>query len=81
MIVGFPGETEEDFLDTAEYLRDFEFKEIRVYRYSDRPNSYSSQFPGKVSEAENLYASSGFRQTGKKRGDSKGELSQKGLGM
>ena len=39
VIVGFPGETEEDFLDTYHFLKDLPVSYLHVFTYSERPNT------------------------------------------
>ncbi len=39
VIVGFPGETEEDFLETLEVVREAEYDAIFSFRYSPRPGT------------------------------------------
>jgi tRNA A37 methylthiotransferase MiaB len=48
VLVGFPGETEDDFEDTLSFLRAIRFDLIDVYPYSDRPRIESREFAGKV---------------------------------
>ena len=50
VLVGFPGESEQEFEDTLKLLRTVKFDRVDVYRYSDRPNTEATQLPGKVSE-------------------------------
>ncbi len=50
IIVGFPGETEEDFLDTLDMLEKVRFHEIFSFKYSDRPFAVASKFAEKVPE-------------------------------
>ncbi len=52
VMVGFPGETEEDFLATLDLIRDVRFDTLFSFRYSDRPFAAARLFPDKVSEAE-----------------------------
>ena len=49
VIVGFPGETEEDFAETIGFLRDVPFSYIEAFRYEDRPGIPSASLPEKVS--------------------------------
>ena len=42
-IVGFPGETEEDFLDTLTVVREAEYDTIFSFRYSARPGTVASK--------------------------------------
>ena len=37
--MGFPGETEEDFLKTFKFIRDSEISYLHVFTYSERPNT------------------------------------------
>jgi len=49
VIVGFPGETEEDFLLTFNFLKDLPISYLHVFTYSDRPNTKSIDMENKVS--------------------------------
>lgn len=49
IIVGFPGETEDDFDATVQLLKDVQFDDITINLYSDRPNTESSMMKDKVS--------------------------------
>ena len=48
IIVGFPGETDEDFEQLAEYLERSPLTHIHVFPYSDRPGTPASAMDGKV---------------------------------
>jgi tRNA-2-methylthio-N6-dimethylallyladenosine synthase len=50
VIVGFPGETEEDFAQTMSLLETVRFHGSFSFKYSDRPNTRSAAFPDKVEE-------------------------------
>lgn len=50
LIVGFPGESETDFLETMELIRNLGFEKVQIHKYSDRPNTPSSGLPNKISE-------------------------------
>ena len=39
VIVGFPGETDEDFLETVNFLKDLEVSYLHVFTYSERANT------------------------------------------
>ena len=39
VIVGFPGETDEDFLDTYNFLNDLDISYLHVFTYSERDNT------------------------------------------
>ena len=48
VIVGFPGETEEDFNDTYNYCKNIKFAKIHVFPYSDRNGTVASKMNNKV---------------------------------
>jgi threonylcarbamoyladenosine tRNA methylthiotransferase MtaB len=48
VIVGFPGETDEDFAQLTSYLERSPLTHLHVFPYSDRPGTVASQLPGKV---------------------------------
>ncbi len=50
IIVGFPGETEEDFEATLALVQEVDYENIFSFKYSDRPNAPSTKFRKKVSE-------------------------------
>lgn len=48
VIVGFPGESEEDFLETYNYCKSIGFAKIHVFPYSDRNGTVASKMENKV---------------------------------
>ncbi|RKY90970.1 tRNA (N6-isopentenyl adenosine(37)-C2)-methylthiotransferase MiaB [candidate division KSB1 bacterium] len=52
IIVGFPGEEEDDFRQTVELVREVEFDSAFVFKYSPRPGTRAAQFDDVVSAAE-----------------------------
>ena len=48
IIVGFPGETDEDFSDTLELSKEVGFSKIHVFPYSDRTGTVASRMKNKV---------------------------------
>lgn len=48
IIVGFPGETEEEFQETLAIMRDVKFAKVHMFPYSDRPRTRSNLMPNKV---------------------------------
>ena len=48
VIVGFPGETDEDFIDTYNYCKSIKFAKIHVFPYSDRNGTVASKMTNKV---------------------------------
>jgi threonylcarbamoyladenosine tRNA methylthiotransferase MtaB len=51
MIVGFPGETDDDFCANLEYLPTSPLSHVHVFPYSDRPGTTATGFPAKVAGA------------------------------
>ncbi|QVL56324.1 MAG: tRNA (N(6)-L-threonylcarbamoyladenosine(37)-C(2))-methylthiotransferase MtaB [Simkaniaceae bacterium] len=49
IIVGFPGETEEEFEETLQLMREVRFAKVHMFPYSDRPKTRASRMPNKVS--------------------------------
>ena len=49
VIVGFPGETKEDFLDTYQFLNDLDISYLHVFTYSERDNTPAAKMAGVVS--------------------------------
>jgi hypothetical protein len=45
LIVGFPGETDGDFRDTLELVREVRFVDGYSFRYSPRPGTAAAEFP------------------------------------
>ncbi len=50
MIVGFPGETEEDFALTVDFAKKAKFLMIHVFPYSERRGTVAPTLPGRVPE-------------------------------
>ena len=48
VIVGFPGETEEDFKETLDFCKKIKFSKIHVFPYSDRTGTVASTMKDKV---------------------------------
>lgn len=48
VIVGFPGETREDFLDTYEFLNQLDISYLHVFTYSERENTPAIAMEGSV---------------------------------
>ena len=43
LIVGFPGETEEQFEDSVQLIQDLRFDKVHVAMYSTRPNTFAQR--------------------------------------
>ncbi|MCM1540400.1 MAG: tRNA (N(6)-L-threonylcarbamoyladenosine(37)-C(2))-methylthiotransferase MtaB [Blautia sp.] len=50
IIVGFPGETEEEFEETKRFLEKVGFYEMHVFKYSRREGTAAASMPGQVPE-------------------------------
>ncbi|MCR4991250.1 MAG: tRNA (N(6)-L-threonylcarbamoyladenosine(37)-C(2))-methylthiotransferase MtaB [Lachnospiraceae bacterium] len=50
VIAGFPGETNEEFEATKEFVRKIGFFELHVFKYSKRKNTVAATMKGQVSE-------------------------------
>lgn len=48
VIVGFPGESREDFLETYEFLNALDISYLHVFTYSERDNTIAAQMEGTV---------------------------------
>jgi threonylcarbamoyladenosine tRNA methylthiotransferase CDKAL1 len=48
ILVGFPGETDEDFQKSVELVKEVHFSKVEVYQYEDRPGTEASTLPNKV---------------------------------
>lgn len=48
VIVGFPGETREDFIDTYNFLNELNISYLHVFTYSERENTLAAEMNGSV---------------------------------
>ncbi len=48
VIVGFPGETESDFLETYQFIQNLDVSYLHVFTYSERANTPAAEMPGVV---------------------------------
>ena len=48
IIVGFPGETDEEFNQTFEFLKKIKFSKMHVFRYSPRKGTPAATYPNQV---------------------------------
>ncbi|OGN52922.1 MAG: tRNA (N(6)-L-threonylcarbamoyladenosine(37)-C(2))-methylthiotransferase MtaB [Chlamydiae bacterium GWC2_50_10] len=51
VIVGFPGETERDFEESLEVVREVEFAKVHVFPYSPRERTRAALFPDRLPQA------------------------------
>jgi len=49
-IVGFPGETEEDFQELLSFMKETKFERLGIFRYSQEEGSAAAELPGQVPE-------------------------------
>ncbi len=52
LIIGFPGETKQDFEKLLKFVDETKFDNIALFEYHDEPLAASSKLPNKVSDAE-----------------------------
>ena len=52
MIVGFPGETQADFIETISLMETIQFDGVFAFKYSDRPSTPARAFSPKIPEQE-----------------------------
>lgn len=50
VIVGFPGESEEEFLQTEAYLKQIHFYEMHIFKYSKRQGTRAAKMPDQIPE-------------------------------
>lgn len=48
IIVGFPGETEEEFLETVEFVKDIQFAQIHIFPFSPREGTPAAKMRAQV---------------------------------
>ncbi len=51
IIVGFPGETEEEFCELLEFVKDVKFDRMGVFAYSQEEDTAAAGFPDQIDEA------------------------------
>lgn len=52
VIIGFPGEGEDEFLETYNFLNELDVSYLHVFTYSERPNTRAVELPHVVSSEE-----------------------------
>lgn len=50
IIVGFPGETEEEFQETCDFVKKVHFYEIHIFKYSRRDGTVAARMPQQIQE-------------------------------
>lgn len=51
IIVGFPGETEEEFAETCDFVKELLFSDVHVFPYSVRPGTRAAGMQGQIAES------------------------------
>ncbi|MGA2517345.1 MAG: tRNA (N(6)-L-threonylcarbamoyladenosine(37)-C(2))-methylthiotransferase MtaB [Thermodesulfobacteriota bacterium] len=67
VIVGFPGETEEKFKHTYEFVESLPFSYLHVFPFSRRKGTPAFQFPERVNEREIKKRAEAMRELGKQK--------------
>jgi len=67
VIVGFPGETEAEFLETYHFLNELPVSYLHVFTYSERPNTPAAAMPGTVAMHERHQRSKMLRSLSAKK--------------
>ena len=67
VIVGFPGETEADFLETYQFINELEVSYLHVFTYSERANTPAAEMEGSVSMKERNRRSRMLRNLSEKK--------------
>ena len=57
VIVGFPGETDDDFFDTYNFLNELDISYLHVFTYSERPNTDALEIGAMVSKEDRTHRS------------------------
>lgn len=65
IIVGFPGETEEDFTETVRFVRSLPLTHLHVFPYSRRPGTAAAALPGQVPPADRERRAAALRELGR----------------
>lgn len=50
LMVGFPGETEEEFVELLDFVKNYKLDNVGIFKYSREEESYSAKLDGHISE-------------------------------
>lgn len=64
VIVGFPGETEEDYISSREFIKKVKFAELHVFKYSKRDGTVAAKMPNQIDEKIKTLRSEDLIKTG-----------------
>jgi len=67
VIVGHPGETEEHFLDTYQFLNELDISYLHVFTYSERPNTHAINLAHPVPQSDRARRSKMLRILSEKK--------------
>lgn len=67
VMVGFPGEREDAFINTVRMIEEFPIAYLHVFPYSNRPGTAASSLPGTVNEDEKKRRAKELRNLGQKK--------------
>lgn len=67
VIVGFPGETHDDFIETYKFLNELDISYLHVFAYSERPNTLAIEMKDSVSMDERKLRSKMLRSLSVKK--------------
>lgn len=67
VIIGFPGETDENFKNTYDFLNSLQISYLHVFSYSERKNTLAVTMPGKVDIAKRKQRSETLRNLSAKK--------------
>lgn len=67
VIVGFPGESENEFAETLSFLTDLPLSYLHIFTYSERPNTPAASLRGAVEPAVRFRRSEMLRLLGRKK--------------
>ena len=66
LIVGFPGETDEEFAESYAFCERMGFSHIHTFRYSKRPGTRAAEMDGQVAPAVSAERGDAVRELGKR---------------
>lgn len=67
VIIGFPGETDANFMNTYDFLNSLQISYLHVFSYSERKNTLAVTMPGKVDIAKKKQRSETLRNLSAKK--------------
>ena len=64
IMVGFSGESEQDFVESVEFCKKVGFLKMHVFPYSERPGTFAADYPDKVQKKEKERRAAIMRKAG-----------------